>query len=159
MKVKVVTEATISSQHHLPNYVGKCHEKHGHNWRVVVMVEGEPIESGPYEGMVMDFVKIKEAIMRYDHTDLNKFIKNPTAEIMSLTICEDIYIMGDEQGNVSRVVVRIFETVKSYVEADSNDFTFTDEEKENLIKQRAEELEKAREAEKDVRNGGSGFES
>lgn len=123
--MKIITEEMISSQHHLPYYEGKCKNKHGHNWRIVVMIDGDLLEEGPHQGMVMDFVDIKKIIMTYDHVNLNELIVNPTAELIALKICEEIYVYGLKQGNIRSVLVRIYETPKSFVECTSEDYTWT----------------------------------
>ena len=156
--MKIVTEATISSQHNLPHYLGKCHEQHGHNWRIIVMIQGVPMDKGPHVGMVMDFVLIKNIIMKYDHTNLNKYFENPTAELMCERICQELFWKGIEQGNITKVVARLFETHKSYVEVDSDDYNWEEESDADRLEQdvgSAEEMQKAREADKDVRNGSS----
>lgn len=75
--MKVCTETTISASHHLPNYKGKCRQKHGHNWKVQVIAEGNVDKKS---GMVIDFSELKSIINQLDHTNLNKIIRNPTAE-------------------------------------------------------------------------------
>jgi len=75
--MQVHTEVTISAAHHLPNYKGKCATKHGHNWKVEVLAEGEVDKK---TGMVVDFSELKAIVNELDHTNLNKKIRNPTAE-------------------------------------------------------------------------------
>lgn len=70
--------------HRLPNYDGPCNRVHGHNYRFVVTIAGEPDE---HSGMIMDFVEIerivKELVVdKIDHRDLNDFLENPTAEFI-----------------------------------------------------------------------------
>lgn len=68
-------ELTVTSQfsgaHRLRNYKGKCEKLHGHNWKVEVVVSGEPDNSG----MVVDFGILKKALenvlSKLDHSYLN----------------------------------------------------------------------------------------
>lgn len=77
----VVKRFTFEAAHYLPSYRGKCENLHGHSYRVLVAVEGEPDE----EGMVIDFALLKaivkeEALDRLDHCLLNELIPIPSAE-------------------------------------------------------------------------------
>lgn len=75
--LKLVINTHFDAAHHLPNYVGACHNLHGHRWGVRVIMYGE---INPDTGMVMDFKVVKEIINTLDHKCLNKIVKNPTAE-------------------------------------------------------------------------------
>jgi len=60
-------EASFDAAHFLTNYDGKCHNIHGHRWRVVLNIKGEP-----KNGMVIDFNDIKKDLKNecdyFDHT-------------------------------------------------------------------------------------------
>jgi len=60
-------EASFDAAHFLTNYDGKCHNIHGHRWRVVLNIKGEP-----KNGMVIDFNDIKKNLKNecdyFDHT-------------------------------------------------------------------------------------------
>jgi len=73
----VSTEVTISAAHRLPNYSGKCRRQHGHNWKIEIMADGKVNKK---TGMIIDFSILKRMVEELDHTNLNKIIKNPTAE-------------------------------------------------------------------------------
>ena len=75
-------ELQFNAAHRLPLYDGPCFRTHGHNYRLLVLVE-----SGvdPVSGLSMDFGEIKRvvrqrALDRIDHNDLNQVLDNPTAE-------------------------------------------------------------------------------
>ena len=60
--------------HALPLYEGKCHNIHGHSYKLFVTVEGSPIsrQGASTDGMVMDFSQIKKIVeqcivARFDH--------------------------------------------------------------------------------------------
>ncbi len=61
------TEASFDAAHFLSNYEGKCSNIHGHRWKVVLNIKGEPTN-----GMVVDFNVIKKSLKElcdyFDHT-------------------------------------------------------------------------------------------
>jgi len=81
-RARLEVEFHFAAAHRLPRYEGPCFRMHGHNYRLLVVVEGEV---DPASGMVADFGKVKEAVQehvlsRCDHRTLNDFLENPTAE-------------------------------------------------------------------------------
>src|ERR1700761_5796240 len=82
---EVTVEAHFSSGHYLREYQGKCENPHGHNYRVLVTLEGETLESN---GLLLDFKLLKQVLkptVEYlDHqmiNDLEPFTTvNPSAE-------------------------------------------------------------------------------
>lgn len=61
------TESSFDAAHFLTNYDGKCKNIHGHRWRVILEIKGEP-----KNGMLVDFgglkKDLKEACDYFDHT-------------------------------------------------------------------------------------------
>ena len=61
------TESSFDAAHFLTNYEGKCKNIHGHRWRVVLEISGEP-----KSGMLVDFgdlkKDLKDACDYFDHT-------------------------------------------------------------------------------------------
>ncbi len=85
---QIEAEFNFAAAHRLPRYSGKCFNLHGHNYRFQVAVRGDP---DPYSGMLIDFVDIEKAVKdhvldKVDHTNLNDFIENPTAENIAVWI-------------------------------------------------------------------------
>jgi 6-pyruvoyltetrahydropterin/6-carboxytetrahydropterin synthase len=79
---QIEVEFNFAAAHRLPRYQGKCFNLHGHNYRLQVVLRGDP---DAYSGMFIDFGEVekavKEAVLdQVDHTNLNDFIENPTAE-------------------------------------------------------------------------------
>lgn len=79
----------FDAAHHLPNYDGKCHNLHGHTYRLEVTVTGDidDAKRSVTKGMVIDFHDLSDLVKRnfidkYDHGNLNDFFDNPTAEVM-----------------------------------------------------------------------------
>ncbi len=80
--MRLEAEFQFAAAHRLPYYDGPCFRMHGHNYRLIVAVEGTP---DPKSGMILDFVElgriVRETILaRCDHQTLNDFLENPTAE-------------------------------------------------------------------------------
>ena len=48
----LIKEFEFDAAHYLPEYHGKCEKLHGHTYKLVVKLEGQP----DAEGMVMDFL-------------------------------------------------------------------------------------------------------
>lgn len=119
--VTVTKHFSFEACHHLPHYVGPCHNIHGHSYKLDVTVGGSIIKdsNSPKQGMIIDFKDLKKlvnekVIQRYDHSDLNDYFPNPTAEIMVKSIATEI-ISGLPKG-VYLVCVKLWETEDSYAE-------------------------------------------
>ena len=82
---EVTVEAGFSSGHYLRNYVGKCENPHGHNYKVRVTLAGTALDEA---GLLLDFKLLKQVmrpvIERIDHQMLNDLepftVLNPSAE-------------------------------------------------------------------------------
>lgn len=105
--------------HHLPFYEGACHNVHGHSYKLDVTVGGQIIKDGPKQGMIIDFKDLKKIVKenvvdKLDHSDLNEFYANPTAELMVTDIAYSI--MQKLPKEVYLVSVKLWETEDSYAE-------------------------------------------
>jgi len=103
---------TFEAAHQLPWHPGKCRNLHGHGYRLEVTVEGPVAENG----MVLDFADVeavveREVIDRYDHTYLNDFFENPTAELMAHDVWKRL-----EAADLAVACIRLWETADSMVE-------------------------------------------
>jgi 6-pyruvoyltetrahydropterin/6-carboxytetrahydropterin synthase len=81
-KMALEMDFHFAAAHRLPRYRGKCFNMHGHNYKLTVTLYGEP---DPYTGILVDFGDIETAVKEHvldqcDHSTLNDFIENPTAE-------------------------------------------------------------------------------
>ena len=82
---EITVEAGFSSGHYLRNYHGKCENPHGHNYRVLVTLEGEELDEA---GLLLDFKLLKTllhpVVEQLDHrmiNDIEPFTElNPSAE-------------------------------------------------------------------------------
>lgn len=86
----------------------QCLNLHGHNYKVTVTVKTYDLK----EGMVIDFGKIKEIVMKLDHQNLNDFIDQPTAENIAKWLFDRIQPLVPETGFVE---VELEETPGSIV--------------------------------------------
>jgi 6-pyruvoyltetrahydropterin/6-carboxytetrahydropterin synthase len=111
----------FDAAHLLPYYEGKCHNLHGHHFDVVVGIKG-PID--PLTGMVVDFSWLKGVLEadvgKFDHTYLNKYIDNPTAELLAKFI---FYLVESRcTGLIHVEYVRVWETEGSMAEYNHEDW-------------------------------------
>lgn len=107
--------------HHLPHYDGACHNLHGHSYKLEVTVSGQVSKDkkDPKCGMIIDFKDLKAivksvAVDKYDHSNLNEFFPNPTAEIMVKQIAVDIISKLPQE--VYLMSCKLWETSTSYAE-------------------------------------------
>ncbi len=94
----------FDAAHNLVEYHGKCEKLHGHTYKLVVKLEGEPGK----EDMIMDFSELKRIVeskilQQLDHSYLNEFIQQPSAENIAKWIWARLY---DE---LSRENCRLYE--------------------------------------------------
>ncbi|MDR3279646.1 MAG: 6-carboxytetrahydropterin synthase QueD [Synergistaceae bacterium] len=108
-------EFTFDAAHRLTQYHGKCENLHGHTYRMAVEIKGYPDD----EGMIVDFVKVKEIvnaeiISKFDHANLNDFFQQPSAENIARYVFEVLAPLL-EGPNHSLEAVQVWETAKSSV--------------------------------------------
>jgi 6-pyruvoyltetrahydropterin/6-carboxytetrahydropterin synthase len=118
-------EFAFEAAHHLPNYVGKCAEPHGHSYRVRAVLVA-PRDAADAAGIVVDFDVLGRAVRaciidKYDHKDLNKFFRTPTAEHMVERMAADLEAwLADPANGVNFAVrlysLRLWETAKCWAE-------------------------------------------
>jgi 6-pyruvoyltetrahydropterin/6-carboxytetrahydropterin synthase len=115
---EVSVEHTFAAGHSLRNYRGKCENVHGHNYRIVITVAGEELNS---TGLLLDFVELKKRLRaisdRLDHqfiNDIEPFTTlNPSAENMAKYFYDELSegLSGEPgQAPVRIAEVRVWET-------------------------------------------------
>jgi len=114
---EVTVEAHFSSGHYLRDYHGKCENPHGHNYRVLVTLEGEELEPN---GLLLDFKILKEVlkpVVNYlDHQMINDLVPfdkvNPSAENLAKYFFDetDARLRSITNGRVHVKRSTIFET-------------------------------------------------
>jgi 6-pyruvoyltetrahydropterin/6-carboxytetrahydropterin synthase len=126
-KTTIYRQFKFDSAHWLPYHEGRCHNLHGHSFKVGIALSGVPKkdEDGNSEsGMVMDFGRLKEMVNKaiidiVDHHCLNEVlpISNPTAESMSEHFFYKLQkILSFGEPDVQLEFVRIWETEDAYAE-------------------------------------------
>lgn len=97
----IYKEFRFEAAHRLPHHQGKCQRLHGHSWLGKVYIQSNKlIETGPQQGMVMDFGEVKKYIKPLldnylDHYYLNETtgLENPTSEAIARWIFEKLQEM------------------------------------------------------------------
>jgi len=118
---EVTVEAGFSSGHYLRNYHGKCENPHGHNYRVLVTLEGEELDEA---GLLLDFKLLKTllrpVVERLDHlmiNDIEPFTElNPSAENLARYFYQQTaqHLQGMTGGRVRVKDCTLFETDSSF---------------------------------------------
>lgn len=72
---RITKEFQFDSCHMLDSHQGKCHNLHGHTYRLQIEISGSLIQHGSSTGMVMDFADLKaivqeHIIQKWDHAFL-----------------------------------------------------------------------------------------
>lgn len=109
--VEVSYEVDFEAAHWLPNVPDchKCKRLHGHSYRVVITVAGEPDER---TGMVTDYADIKSAaaplVDLLDHHTVNDVVTNSTSENLAVWFWENL-----NQDLPNLVSVTVHETARA----------------------------------------------
>jgi 6-pyruvoyltetrahydropterin/6-carboxytetrahydropterin synthase len=87
----LIKEFEFDAAHNLIHYHGKCERLHGHTYKLLVKLEGEPDK----EGMIYDFVELKRIVNeriidKFDHTYLNDILPQPTAENIAVFVWNEL---------------------------------------------------------------------
>jgi 6-pyruvoyltetrahydropterin/6-carboxytetrahydropterin synthase len=111
-RTRVTCTFRFEAAHRLDWHPGKCKNLHGHSYRLDVSVEG-PLDAN---GVVLDFDTLKEVVRtqvvdRWDHSDLNEVLENPTAELLALLAWELLTDSG-----LRLAALRLWETGDSWVD-------------------------------------------
>lgn len=139
-------EREVACSHVLNLHDGKCHNLHGHNYKIVVDVytKGLINEEVSDDGMVMDFGHIKQIIDSIDHRHLNDYFEElitqagskegsyldfirscavqPTSERLSKHLAYLIYnkaklnLNRNSENKVNKITVKVYESSTNYAE-------------------------------------------
>ena len=111
----LIKEFEFDAAHYLPAYHGKCEKLHGHTYKLVVKLEGQP----DAEGMIMDFLGLKRIVTEkvlsvLDHACLNDVLPQPSAEYIAMWVWAQL---ADElrRDNARLAAVEVWETKTSGV--------------------------------------------
>ena len=135
--MKIAKEFHWEMGHRLPFHLGKCKNLHGHSYKCMVELSGDPDSNG----MVVDYFDVKKVIgpiiEKLDHSfmvskddkeviealqKLNSQMVVVDFESTAETIC--LYLLDKIKSsnlpkNIHSVKVRVFETENSYAEEES----------------------------------------
>ncbi len=116
MNISITKQFKFEAAHKLTNHDGKCRNLHGHSYLLEITIDGPIIESGPKEGMIMDFSDISkivesEIINQWDHQYLNDLVSFTTTAENLVTEC---YKRLENKLPITKI--RLWETSKSFAE-------------------------------------------
>lgn len=88
----LIKEFEFDAAHNLIHYHGKCEKLHGHTYKLVVKLSGNP---GP-EDMIIDFIQLKKIVKEnvinlLDHSYLNDILKQPSAENIAVWVWNRLF--------------------------------------------------------------------
>ena len=114
---EVTVEDSFAAGHFLRNYKGKCENPHGHNYKVLVTLQGRELDRA---GLLLDFKDLKYAIKgvveKLDHQMINEVepftVVNPSAENLAKYFYEqtNVRLKDVTEGRVWVKQVTMFET-------------------------------------------------
>jgi 6-pyruvoyltetrahydropterin/6-carboxytetrahydropterin synthase len=114
---EVTVEDSFAAGHFLRNYKGKCENPHGHNYKVLVTLQGNELDKA---GLLLDFKDLKHAIKavieKLDHQMINEIepftLVNPSAENLAKYFYEqtNVRLRSVTEGRVWVKTVTMFET-------------------------------------------------
>ncbi len=104
-------EYTFAAAHRLPRHPGKCKNMHGHNYKMQVVLRGEPDAD---QGLVIDFGDIDKIVQERvlalcDHKTFNDLLENPTAENIASWLWSRLAREGEFAGLPGLFEVRLWE--------------------------------------------------
>ena len=128
-KVRLSKEFRFEMGHALLNYDGLCKHIHGHSYKLVVTVIGEPItdKQDPKLGMVMDFADLKSAVKEpiVDHFDHSLILNREAEKHLPLephAMYDKIHLL-DFQPTCENLVLHIAEIVQARLSSDVDLFS------------------------------------
>lgn len=117
--MQVKKEFEFESAHRLSNYEGKCKRIHGHNYKVVVTVEGDEVDD---RGILIDFGDIKSVVKEhiiqvYDHKLLLKVDDEQNKEIADVLVKygEDQFIWFPTNPTAENMATHFLGVLKRYI--------------------------------------------
>ena len=101
----------FSAAHQILNHP-LCKRLHGHNYRLVVTLNGK---IDPRTGMIVDFDELKAVVesrvlSRLDHSYLNEILELPTAELVTLWIWDELI-----ESLPQLFEIQVYEQAENYV--------------------------------------------
>jgi len=117
VKTTITVRTSFAAAHYLPQHRGKCSRLHGHTYSLEVTVEGEPQQSGPATGMVMDFAELKEQVHKLVVRHLDHQVLNDVLDILPTTETVAAWALRQlQEAGLPVTRIRLAEGPDSYVE-------------------------------------------
>ncbi|WP_319578878.1 6-carboxytetrahydropterin synthase [uncultured Methanospirillum sp.] len=131
MQIRLYKEVSFDASHRLLHYQGKCHNLHGHRWKVEIWITGRTDDQ---TNILVDYNEIKQAVHRYDHQiilnqddpmvprieEFHPVITtpgDPTSELLAELIRDSIEAAYAPSGRDVRVeTIRVWESPSCYAE-------------------------------------------
>ena len=136
MQIRLYKEVSFDASHRLLHYQGKCHNLHGHRWKVEIWIIGRTDDQ---TNILVDYNEIKQAVYRYDHQiilnqddpmvprieEFHPVITtpgDPTSELLAELIRDSIESAYAPSGRNIRVeTIRVWESPSCYAELTHED--------------------------------------
>lgn len=121
---RMTVEGQFSAAHAIRNYPGPCCQLHGHNYRVVVSLDGEVLDQ---LGLLIDYTDVKRALSEvlapFDHVNLNELAEfsviNPSSEelarLLYYRLKEALLTTDDLRARIHLTEVAVFESERQGV--------------------------------------------
>jgi 6-pyruvoyltetrahydropterin/6-carboxytetrahydropterin synthase len=136
MYIRIYKEVAFDASHRLLHYQGKCHNLHGHRWRVQVWLKGYTDDKTK---ILVDYNEIRKVIDYYDHeiilNEIDPMVPrirefhdvittpgDPTSELLAELIrntIEQQYINSGREIEVEKI--RVWESPTGYAELHHED--------------------------------------
>ena len=134
MQIKIYKEVSFDASHRLLHYQGKCHNLHGHRWKVEIWITGRTDNE---TNILVDYNEIKEVVNQYDHqiilNEIDPMVPrieefhpvittpgDPTSELLAVLIRDAIEDKYSRSGRNIRVeTIRVWESPTCYAEIDT----------------------------------------
>ena len=136
MQIRLHKEVAFDASHRLLHYQGKCHNLHGHRWKVQVWLKGYTDDE---TNILVDYNEIREVVDYYDHEiilnesdpmvprirEFHEVITtpgDPTSELLAHLLREALESRYADTGR-SIVVdrIRVWESPTGYAELNNED--------------------------------------
>lgn len=125
MQIRLYKEVSFDASHRLLHYQGKCHNLHGHRWKVEVWLSGFTDEE---TNILVDYNEIREIVDYYDHEiilneadpmvsrirefhDVITTPGDPTSELLARLIRDAIELRYKDTGrDITVDMIRVWES-------------------------------------------------
>lgn len=136
MQIRLYKEVSFDASHRLLHYKGKCHNLHGHRWKVEIWLRGMVDEQ---TNILVDYNEIKKVVHRYDHqiilnesdpmvSRIEEFHPvittpgDPTSELLAELIRDSMEAEYAHSGQIILVdIIRVWESPNCFAELRDED--------------------------------------